>query len=104
MDAHFLLHGKKWAKEACQGVPPWYPNLQLRAFKARRGNIVCKNITPSVKYDDLRAVCFKFRVSFICSDINSFCNIHIGSKTKKNKGFGTIKNEKLNNNLPQILP
>ena len=78
--------------------------FQLRAFEARRGNIVCKNITPSVKYDDLRAVCFKLRVAFICSGINSFCNIHIGSKAKKNKRFSKIKNDKLNNSFLQILP
>ena len=47
--------------------------------------------------DDLRAVCFKLRVAFIYSDINSFCNIHIGSKTKKKKRFGKTKNDKLQN-------
>ena len=52
---------------------------------------------PKVKYDDLRAVCFKLRVAFICSGINGFCNIHIESKTGKNKRFSKTKNDKLPN-------
>ena len=46
--------------------------FQLRAFKARRGNIIRTSITPSVKYDDLRAVCFKLRVAFVCSTHKQF--------------------------------
>ena len=44
--AYSLLFHKEYAKKRNQGVPPWYPNFQLRAFKARRGDLVLIIITP----------------------------------------------------------
>ena len=91
-------------KKRAKGFPLGTPTSNSALLRRVVEILFAKPIRPKVKYDDLRAICFKLRVTFICSGTNGFCNIHIESKAKKNKRFGTIKNEKLNNNLPQILP
>ena len=91
-------------RKRAKGFPLGTPTSNSALLRRVVGISYSQTQRPKVKYDDLRAVCFKLRVAFICSGINGFCNIHIESKAKKKRRFGKTKNDKLNNNLSQILP
>ena len=84
-------------RKRAKGFPLGTPTSNSALLRRVVGISYSQTQRPKVKYDDLRAVCFKLRVAFICSGINGFCNIHIESKTGKNKRFSKTKNDKLPN-------